>query len=267
MTAHPDPEALSAYLDGEAPEWEAHVRACGECRGRLDDLGRVRGAVGAAVAPPDPARRDEAVAAALAAARSTRNRGARQWALVGLAGAVAAAVLAAVLVTRAGNSRHESTVALGPVSTQLVHGGDLGDVDDAQALRARIEPGLSALAAAPQPPRDAGSSQAAGASGGSGAPAAGPAGGPPTTEKRAPLREERAAASAQCEGAARALQPGSQVLVYVATARWQGTPAEVLGFSPPGAPATNSPGRPTPTRVYVLSRPGCRLLVFQSFAP
>src|SRR5436189_244750 len=52
-----------------------------------------------------------------------------------------------------------------------------------------------------------------------------------------------------------------------ATARWQGTPADVFGFSPPGAPATSSPGRPAPMRVYVLARSDCRLLVFQSYAP
>ena len=38
-------------------------------------------------------------------------------------------------------------------------------------------------------------------------------------------------------------------------------------MSPEGAPATSSAVRPTPTRVYVLARSDCRLLVFQSYAP
>ena len=39
------------------------------------------------------------------------------------------------------------------------------------------------------------------------------------------------------------------------------------GFTPSDVPATSVPGRPVPTRVYVLAASGCRLLVFQSYAP
>jgi cysteine desulfurase len=49
MNGHPDTEALSAFLDGEAPEVESHVAACGECRHRLDALGQARTAVAALI--------------------------------------------------------------------------------------------------------------------------------------------------------------------------------------------------------------------------
>src|SRR5207248_10570812 len=81
---------------------------------------------------------------------------------------------------------------------------------------------------------------------------------PPVTEPGQPPR---------CEAQARKLDSKGAALVYEATARWQGTPADVFGFSPSGAPATSAPGRPTPTRVYVLARSDCHLLVFQSYAP
>ena len=63
------------------------------------------------------------------------------------------------------------------------------------------------------------------------------------------------------------MQPGAQSLVYAATARWQGTSAEVLGFTVAPPPTTVAAGRPAPVRVYVMALRGCRLLVFQSYAP
>jgi negative regulator of sigma E activity len=259
MTSHPDTEALSAFLDGEAPEVDSHVAACAECRRQLDALGRVRSAVAAPVPPPAPAARDAAVAAALdAVAKPVRDRR-RQWTVVVVAGAVAAALLVALVVTRVGTSSKSSNTAAGPVSSNLVRAGDLGNVDDAQGLRAKIEPRLTQTAA--QAP-DKGAASAAGQSGGGGAGAAA------TPERRVASEARQAPAEApRCEGAARALQPGRALLVYVATARWKGTPADVFGFSPAGAPVTGSPGRPTPTRVYVLARSDCHLLVFQSYAP
>jgi hypothetical protein len=117
----------------------------------------------------------------------------------------------------------------------LVEGGDLGDLADAQVLHDKLHPMFGAGR---------------------------PVGAQPTV----PADRLHSRSPAPCEATARTLQPGDEVLVYVAGARWQGTPAEVLGFSPPDARATSS-GRPIPTRVYVLARSGCRLLAFQSFAP
>jgi hypothetical protein len=149
-----------------------------------------------------------------------------RWAAVAVIAAVVLGVVVGVLATRdSGDSGKPKS--LGPVSTHVVDGGDLRDLNDDAALRAKVEPVLATSASAPR------STQSA------------------TT----------------CEGETRALQPGTEVLVYRATATWQGTPAVVLGFSPVGAPATNSPGRRPPTRVYVVARSGCRLLSFQSYAP
>ncbi|MBV8160219.1 MAG: hypothetical protein JO265_04785 [Acidimicrobiia bacterium] len=152
-------------------------------------------------------------------------------------GVVAVAVGVGVVVTRAGGSHPSSTTPLakdGPVSANLVRAGDLGPVEGDQALRAKIEPALTALGVRHQPATTA------------------------TTAASAPPL---------CDGVARALQPRGATLAYLATALWQGTPADVLGFSPAGAPATTAPGRRPQTRVYVLARSDCRLLVFQSFAP
>lgn len=38
MPAHPSFEDLSAFHDGEAPEWASHVAACAECRSQVDEL-------------------------------------------------------------------------------------------------------------------------------------------------------------------------------------------------------------------------------------
>lgn len=154
-----------------------------------------------------------------------------RWKLVAVIGALAVAIAIAIIVTRASTSSTPASLdKSGPVSASLVRAGALGDVDGEQALRDKIEPAL----------RTGGASQASGG----------------TTD--APL----------CVVQARKLQPAGASITYVATARWQGTPADVFGFSPPGAPATTgSVGRPHPTRVYVLARSDCRLLVFQSFAP
>src|SRR5947207_11258260 len=113
MTTHPDPEILSASLDGEAPEVEGHVAACAECWRRHDALSQVQSAIAAPVPPPDEHHRDVAVAAAVdAAAQSTPVTRRRRWTLVAAAGAAAAAVLVGVLVTRVSTSHKTSTTAL-----------------------------------------------------------------------------------------------------------------------------------------------------------
>jgi hypothetical protein len=84
---------------------------------------------------------------------------------------------------------------------------------------------------------------------------------------RGSARQRSGSEPLRCTAEARKLQPAGAVLTYEAAARWQGSTAEVFGFSPPGAPATSSGGRPAQTRLYVLARADCRLLVFQSYAP
>jgi hypothetical protein len=143
-------------------------------------------------------------------------------------GAVAAAVIIGVVITRAtsGDSARSNTSL--PVSAKLIHGGNLGAVNDEQQLRAKLEPELVGTASSTSP---------------------------------------RSSDEPRCAAVAHKLQPAGAVRVYEATATWKGAAADLFGFSQPGAPATSSRAHPTPTRVYVLARDDCRLLVFQSFAP
>ncbi len=142
-------------------------------------------------------------------------------------GAIVVGVAVWLLVARDSGSKPAHQPA-GPVAANVVEGADLGELKDDASLRAAVEPRVFA-----------------------------------STSSVA--RHRSSQATWPCEREARALQPGTEVLVYRATATWQGTSAVVLGFSPPAAPAPSS--RRPPTRVYVLARSGCRLLSFQSYAP
>ena len=144
-------------------------------------------------------------------------------------GAVAAAVLIGVVIIRATSGDSGSSNKSLPVSANLIRGGNLGAVDDELQLRAKLEPALMGSAT-------------------------------PSTARSSDIEP-------RCTAVAHKLQPAGAVRVYQATATFKGAAAEVFGFSPPGAPATSSRARPTPTRVYVLAQADCRLLVFQSFAP
>lgn len=71
MTEHADIEALSAYLDGEAPEWTTHIAGCESCGAVVDQLRAVALTVGRPVAAPTDVERDSVIAAALASAPTT----------------------------------------------------------------------------------------------------------------------------------------------------------------------------------------------------
>ena len=51
MNEHPEFEDLSAFVDGEAPEWQDHVDSCAACRADVDRLRAVTAAVGRPVPP------------------------------------------------------------------------------------------------------------------------------------------------------------------------------------------------------------------------
>ena len=148
----------------------------------------------------------------------------------------------------------------------------MGDIPAAAALRAKVEPAVhpsvqgSATAGGPAASGSAPSGSAAsGSAGGSAGPQAPTEAQTHAQSRAVPLAKP--ATAVRCEAAARALQPsGPQSLIYAAAARWQGTPADVLAFAG-SAPATTTPGRNAPVRVYVMAARGCRLLVFQSYAP
>ncbi|MFP5317928.1 MAG: hypothetical protein ACLGI2_06480 [Acidimicrobiia bacterium] len=277
MTIHPDLEALSAAVDGEDAEGTVatHVGTCGDCRARMETLRRARQAVAAPVEPLDAAVRERMLAAALAAAAAAGDEDRpgrppaaapaptplpvplpvpdrRRWWTVG-AGA-AAAVLAVVvgaagLLGRGAEDGGETALSRGPAAEESADasagaagdagasaapgppaGVDLGDVPDVAALRSRIPPAGVAAATGQGPSERL-------------------AAGSPSTAL-APVPRE--IGTRPCEEQARTARPGVQAVVYVANARFAGTPAVVLGFAP-------TPGSP-PSTVLVLAESGCRLL-------
>ncbi|HVF13637.1 MAG TPA: hypothetical protein VM942_03500 [Acidimicrobiales bacterium] len=73
---HPDFDALSAHVDGEAPEWEAHVGGCAECQATAARLRAVSEMVGGAVPAGALSARVIGLARAMAAfedAKSTQE--------------------------------------------------------------------------------------------------------------------------------------------------------------------------------------------------
>jgi hypothetical protein len=290
MTSHPGFEDLSAYHDGEAPEWASHVAACTECRARLDELATLSAAVARPPEGPpaagDPVARALAAAGGAAAAPAGEDAGEAaatpmapvapvtgdlpsapsplpepahperaRW-LAWVTAASAAAVLVLVvgilaLVNRSDGDRTTGSAlteserstpgseasptdhgadmasdapapaaapAPGPAPASAAAGGDLGEVGDAETLLARVGPSLGASREAAAAPRIVG--------------------------------------TYPCESEARASAPGLGPVVYHATARVQGTPAVVLGFSPPGQVA--------PVTIQARAQSGCRLLLSAS---
>lgn len=65
MNEHPDFEELSAYVDGEAPQWLDHVDSCPACRADVDRLRAVAAVVGRPVPPVAVVARERALSLAL----------------------------------------------------------------------------------------------------------------------------------------------------------------------------------------------------------
>ena len=63
-SGHPDFEALSAHVDGEAPEVAAHVAGCAECRTKLKWLRTAIALVATPVPPADASVREQVLARA-----------------------------------------------------------------------------------------------------------------------------------------------------------------------------------------------------------
>jgi hypothetical protein len=257
---HPDFEDLSAFHDGEAPEWADHLAGCASCRDDLRRLTALSEAVGRVpLAAGDPGDTYDPVARAVAASRASDTsptpgiplRGPlgpsaepgrsgpgrrRQWVL----GASVAAVLAvtiAIGATVAGKepqrevprdtlsadgARRTAGAAAGRGGS-VIEGGDLGEISDRAALVSRVGADLvrGNRDRPAQPP--------------SPSPATGAPVGPP------------------CEVEARA-DPGARgELVYRATGVEAGTPAVVLAFA-----SADASGRVT---VEARALSGCRVLL------
>ncbi|MDQ1445446.1 MAG: hypothetical protein QOI20_1910 [Acidimicrobiaceae bacterium] len=283
--AHPTDEQLSAALDGADQAAADHAAGCPSCRTRLAQLQAVATAVAVPPAPLDQLAKERAMAQALASARgasarneSTVSLSARRrvpgW--VGIAAAVLVALVVVPLLVRDGPSGNDvASKSTGQGSAADVasevaaaDGGDLGSVDDAQALRAIVAPGLGQSMAA------GGAGSAADSTGAAGQGAArpnagrGPAASPTSTTVPAAPQAQNAPASGLTTGG-RPNPPcasttrqrygqGLASLVYAATLTWQGTPAVALGYS------VTTSGGSLNHRVFVLARSTCIVLTVLS---
>ena len=275
---HADLEALSAYVDGEAPEWTDHVSECAACRAAADELRAVAAAVSVPVEPADRRAREAALRAALGEVGEPRPTAPPavvprrfQW-RPNLAAVAAALVLvlgfSALLVmsrtrsdetTVAGPALESAPPAAGPMADSLAGAGlpptDVGDVPDAATLAARVRPALTATTSAAAGAASARSSANSGTSS-PGAPGAvaGGSGGQPAAAPTVNVTGTR-----PCEEQARGREPSLREVVYFATARRGQVPAVVLGFSTGPAPA--------PVTLLLLAQPGCSELLRASAGP
>lgn len=275
MPSHPSFEDLSAYHDGEAPEWAAHVAACRECRERLGQLSALSAAVARPAAPT--AGTDDPVRVALAAfddgASSPSPAGASASSRSGASvpSSAGAHPMAPPLPARPRQARWLPWAASAAAALLLVVGVlavVTRSADDRPTTSAIDEPESSA--------------------GGPGQGLAADAAGPPSeavaggdlgeisdaatmlVRARPGLQEARTAAAPSppgaplpsarrvvgtrpCEVEARNRDGSLGPVVYYATARQAGVPAVVLGFAP-----VTEPG---PITVQMLAQGDCRLLL------
>ena len=270
MSEHADLEALSAYVDGEAPEWAGHVVACPVCRATVEQLRDVAAAVRAPVDPAPAARRDAAVAAAVGSwgddaehaahrARFARRRSQWRWTVPAAAAAVAAVLGVSALVALDRRSPDSTTLAgpalestppavpgvTGDVSaTGAPPPADLGDVPDAATLLARTRAvGATAVAGGRAAPGNRGVASEA-------PPPPNPA---PTLQPSPMAAVPNVVGTRPCEEQARAREPSLREVVFFATARRGQVPAVVLGFA-----TGPSPG---PVTLLLLRQEGCAELL------
>jgi hypothetical protein len=276
-TEHPDLEALSEWLDRDVvagPDAVGkHVQACAACAGRLGDLRRGRDAVARAVPPLATARREEAIARALAAADEPARAEAAAVPAPAPAPAGPPPVGPAVGSPRAGRFRSRFWLA-GSAAAAAV----LVLVVASVALLSRGTTTTSHNTALSDRPSE-GAKALAPAAGGAGdtAVSGGDLGDVPTVDVlRARVATGVAAGGAQsraapnapapnnapvpnvvgtrvCEEQARATRPQLGPVVYAANLRFQGTDAVVLGFAA-------TPSAPPATLLVLAPQEGCRLL-------
>ncbi|MGI8807455.1 MAG: hypothetical protein ACR2KK_06380 [Acidimicrobiales bacterium] len=281
---HADFEAISAYVDGEAPEWADHIAACAACRATAARVRKVAAAVGAPEDGPADAVRDRAIAAALGAAsplagaphdgdadrhqaergRFARRRSAPAWAMPAVAAVLVGLLGVSGFVLAGSRSSDETTTVAGrPLDADAktdslaesspsgvaaaappVPASDLGDLPDAVTLRARAQVGVSSAGAVVSRDAASGGRTAATANGGTGAVVT------PTT-----TLTQRVAPSVvgtrPCEEQARTREPTLGPVVYFATARKGPVAGFVLGFAPSTGPVT----------LLLLAQDGCAELL------
>ena len=281
-TGHPGFDDLSAYHDGEAPEWAAHVAGCAPCRNRLDDLARLTALIGDDTVVGDtvggddvvgddvPAAADsggvtdDPVSRAVAGTRTVAgDRPApppiepRRW-------WVGASVAAVLLITVSMGAlvaglfdRPATTTAVGPgaggaearsdaaqaTADTVITAGELGEIADRAALVAQVRADLDAA-------RRLAQEQAAPAAD---APVSAPSVPEDTSAEENTGPPGTPQGSVPCEAVARGGPGNRGPVIYQATAERDGVPAVVLGFGPP-------PGSEA-VIVEARARSDCRLLL------
>jgi hypothetical protein len=291
MSPHPDDERLSAWIDGEEPDLGGH-ETCAHCMARVDRLRHVARAVaerpaglGRAEAEAMVVRAVDAVAAGtpddvLAFRRARPGVAAvrRPRAMLGLAAAAAVVVALAAVPLLGGRGDDPTTTSL--AAAPVVDGGDLGEQADPRALADEVRPDLGlppigaanslAAPAAPAPgDATAGRAATADAQTATDSAAGGATGTEESAKSTATTRRQRRPARSSTTCLAQAMSqggPGLGDVVYRATLRWQGTPAEALAFR--SAVAPDGPKSLT-VRLFVMSltpQNRCQILVAQSFA-
>jgi hypothetical protein len=262
--AHPDDEALSAYLDGEEPHLRDHIDGCAACVQRLDEFRRIRAAIATPVAEVAARQRDAAIATALAA---SAGKSTEPWyrRIAGRTAGIAAALLLIIgaafaltqLVDSGGSKKFESVGGkisadqggvpeAAPAPESVGDLGDLGELANSAALRAIVEPKAAEFSMLA---RRAGTTQESATAP---APPAGVADAAQDLE-----RQKRIALD--CAGTTQALDPANVGPTYAGTATWQGVPASVLVYA--------VQGQQDAVHVYVVAQSDCHVLEFQSYRP
>jgi len=172
MSTHPDPEQLSAYIDGELTgderdDLEQHLTGCSDCSATLRALRATVADMRALPAPVPSEQESWALRAAITKARKRPATRYQRWAVA--AGSVAAVAIAIVAVTTVGHNKagtvEHTRAALSP---QAAAGGgsaaSLIEIDPTNYTSASAPQLMfSAPVAAPAPPFGSASSGTAGA--------------------------------------------------------------------------------------------------------
>jgi hypothetical protein len=254
---HPDDEALSGLLDGEAaPATRDHIATCAPCRVRLERLAVVRAAIGAPVAVGEAAV-EASVAAAMAGwdgaavVPLTRRRRlhAPPPAWIGVAAVVLALLAAVPLLLRGGDEDGLATTFRSKTSTEarLDESSKAGAVAGAEAAVADF--GAHNDTATLVALLDTGEYQAP-------PPAATQASGERTASAEAP---DGTAESCIDEGR-RVAAGRAGTLVTTGPVTWRGEEAVVVVFA-----VDDDGGGQGSRQLYVMTRVGCDLLAEQRF--
>lgn len=228
----PDDGIISAYIDGAGEETDAaHIEGCETCRTRVAELRGVVAHVGGSAPAPDPARRDRAVAAALAA-RATAGRRRATMVVRRLRHPLVPAALAVITLIVLIPLLFFGDGDLGvvdPDGDSFVATADLGAIGDPAELDDAVDAGL-----------EDGRAREALAS----------------AEELA--AETRRARALPCEPEARTLAGGpARGPLLSARLTWLSRPAVAHAYV--------TGDRATDRRVYVLSQADCRLLADRRF--